>query len=157
MDFVIQQDIKKLVFDSNILQLFIEELIQDCEAWRRDRENDELTECAENLKRLESDVILLQADWNILIGPTHHGYSQYETVNGFQRAFESLDILFNDLKKMRAELNDSYIHHSEIESLEIDWARFKKMIAKLRQSLREVDVNLKKECTPLSFKEESYV
>jgi len=151
MDYFIRQDIQKLVSDSIELQMVIKEIVKDSEAWARNRESDDLVDFAENLKHLESDVILLQADWTSLMGETYQDVQyqeqdiQYQAIEGFQKAFESLDILFRDLKKMRSELNESNIRKGEIQTLEIDWARFKKMIETFRQSLCEMDVHVKKE------------
>ena len=92
MDFVIQQDIQQLVFDSNNRQMAIKELIKDSKAWARELENQDMARLAVNLKRLESDVILLQVDWITLIGQSHQEYSQYSTFEDFQRAFDSLVI-----------------------------------------------------------------
>jgi hypothetical protein len=153
MDFFIRQDIQRLVTDSNDLQMVIKELVRDSEAWARDRESQDLAEFAENLKQLECDVILLQADWVTIMGEIYQGCGQYDIFEGFQGAFDSLNTLFSDLKKMRAELNECNIRKGEIRALEIDWARFKKMVERFRQSLCEVDAHVKKGCASLPGKE----
>jgi hypothetical protein len=153
MDFFIRQDVQQLVSDSNNLKTIIKELAKDSEAWAMEQENQDLADFAKNLRRLECDMVLLQADWISLIGENYEDYSPYETFDGFQMAFDSLDILYSDLKKMRAELNECNIRKGEIRALEIDWARFRKIIERFRQSLCEVDVHVKKGCASLPYEE----
>ena len=61
----------------------------------------------------------------------------WQGVDSLHRAFASLDILFNDLKEVRTDLNDSYIRPGELKQLEIDWDRLKKMIGQIQKHLQD--------------------
>ena len=68
-------------------------------------------------------------------------------------AFATLNVLFEDLKQVRIQLNESYIHPAELRQLEIDWGRFKKTIKEIQEYLQYGEKSLKaRNVIPLSRK-----
>ena len=54
------------------------------------------------------------------------------------RAFSTVDIWFNDFKKVRLEINDVYyIRSSDLKQLEIDWGRFRKIVGSIGKDLQD--------------------
>ena len=51
-------------------------------------------------------------------------------------AFRGVNTLFEDLKKVSAELAGSYIHRGELDQLEIDWGRFSKTVGQIQKHLQ---------------------
>ena len=53
------------------------------------------------------------------------------------QAFKCLNILFEDLKTVRNEIDQSYVSQGELKQLEIDWARFRKTVQQIQEALRQ--------------------
>jgi hypothetical protein len=135
MNPAVEQDIRKLMVDTEDLKRALDMLEQDHAAWARTREEKDLLKIIEHLKALEFDVSMMMSDCFSL---TYHegagGLNQ-----DLDRAFGRLNVLFGDLKKIRAQLNSSYIHRGELRQLEIDWGRFRKTIGQIRKDLQDAE------------------
>jgi DNA repair exonuclease SbcCD ATPase subunit len=142
MDLVIQKDIRQLVHDAQEVRSELDMLEQDHEAWAREREENDLVEVLDHLKRLESDVSIMQADC-ISMGYRYRGNGNRYVIESLHRAFSTLDTLFNDLKKVRTEINEAYIRSTDLDQLEIDWGRFRKSVGQIEQHLRDGDKLMK--------------
>ena len=136
MDLVIRQDIRQLAHDAQEVQRGLDMLEQDHENWARERQQYDLTRLIKRVNRLESDVSMMQSDC-MSTGLIYHEDGTWQVVDSLHRTFVSLDILFNDLKQVRTDLNDSYIHPGELKQLEIDWDRLKKMIGQIQKHLQD--------------------
>ena len=152
MDLVIQRDIRQLLHDAQLVRRGLDMLEQDHEAWARDRQKNDLVVVLTQLKRLESDVSLMQADC-FSMGHRHRGNGNRDVLENLHQAFSTLDTLFNDLKKVRTEINESYIRSTDLNQLEIDWARFRKTIGQIEKHLQDGDKLMKVTNTPLSSKQ----
>jgi DNA repair exonuclease SbcCD ATPase subunit len=138
MDLVIRRDIRQLVHDAQEVRSELDMLEQDHEAWAREREENDLVEVIGYLKRLESDVSMMQADW-ISMGHRYRENGTRQVLESLHRAFSTLDTLFNDLKKVRTEINEAYIRSADLDQLEIDWSRFRKTVGQIEKHLRDGD------------------
>jgi len=134
MDLINRKDIRKLVLDARKVQERLDMLLQDHEARARERQENDLAEIVEDLKRLEADVSMLEADC-MSMGRICLKDGAWPLQDGLHCAFATLNTLFNDLKKMRSELNEAYIRSADIEQLEIDWNRFRKTIGQVEKQL----------------------
>ena len=142
MDLVIRQDIRQLVHDAQEVQRGLDMLEQDHDDWARERQQYDLTLLIKRVNRLESDVSMMQSDC-MSMGLRYQEDGTWQVVDSLHRAFATLDTLFNDLKQVRTDLNDSYIHPAELKQLEIDWDRLKKTIGQIQKHLQDSENFLK--------------
>jgi len=133
MEFVLQKDVSRLIDDTGRVKQGLDLLEKDHAAWVKEREYEDLVDILGGVKKLESDVSLVMSDCFSL--------SQVKRNNGikgdFHEAFKNLNILFEDLKMVREDLDKSYVDHGELEQLEIDWARFRKTVAQIQEDLEK--------------------
>jgi hypothetical protein len=142
MDLVIRQDIRQLVHDAQEVQRGLDILEQDHDDWARERQRYDLTRLIKRVNRLESDVSIMQSDC-MAMGLRYQEDGTWQVVDSLHRAFVTLNILFNDLKQVRTDLNDSYIHSAELKQLGIDWDRLKKTIGQIQKHLQDSENFLK--------------
>ena len=142
MDIVIRQDIRQLVHDAQGVQRGLDMLEQDHDDWARKRQQYDLTQLIKRVNRLVSDVSMMQSDC-MSMGLRYQEDGTWQAVDSLHRAFVTLNILFNDLKQVRTDLNDSYIHPAELKQLGIDWDRLKKTIGQIQKYLQDSE-NFKK-------------
>ncbi len=136
MDIVIRQDIRKLLHDAQEVRRGLDMLEQDHDDCARDRQQYDLTQLIKRVTRLESDVSMIQSDcMSMNLGYQEDG--TWHVVDSLHHAFAIIDILFNGLKQVRTDLNDSFIHPAELKQLEIDWDRFRKTVAQIRKYLQD--------------------
>jgi hypothetical protein len=151
MDLVIRRDIGQLVHDVQETQRGLDILEQDHDDWARERQRYDLTQLIKGVNRLESDVSMIQSDC-MSMRLRYQVDGPWQVGDSLHRAFTILDILFNDLKQVRTDLNDSYIHPEELKQLEIDWGRLKKTIGQIRKHLQDSENFLKLKGVLLSGK-----
>ncbi|RLB32392.1 MAG: hypothetical protein DRH12_19545, partial [Deltaproteobacteria bacterium] len=135
MDLVIRRDIRKLLHDTQEIQKGLDMLEQDHDDWARERQRYDLARVIKRVNRLESDVSMMQSDC-MSMGLIYHEDGIWQVVDSLHRTFASLDILFNDLKQVRTDLSDSYIHPGELKQLEVDWDRLNKTIGQIQKHLQ---------------------
>lgn len=86
----------------------------------------------EGIKSLEFDVSVLMGDCVSL--------NQMKRNNGIEgdlhQAFKGLNVLFEDLKTVRKEIDQSYTTQGELEQLKIEWARFRKTVEEIQEDLQ---------------------
>ena len=132
MHLVIRGDIQQLVLDTGKVRRELDVLEQDQKTWAREREENDLANVIDHLKELEFDVSIMQADC-VSIGYLQWEDGAWRILDSVHRAFATLDILFNDLKKMRTELKEAFIHSADVKQLEIDWGRFSKAVRQIER------------------------
>ena len=142
MDPMIRRDIRQLVHDAQEVQRGLDMLEQDHDDWARERQQYDLTRLIKRVNRLESDVSMMQSDC-MSMNLKYQEDGTWQIVDSLHRAFAILDTLFNDLKQVRTDLNDSYIHLAELKQLEIDWDRFRKTIGQIQKYLQDSENFLK--------------
>ena len=133
MNFVILGDMRQLVVDARKVQRELDMLAQDHKTWTKEREQNGLANLIDHLKKLEFDLSIIQADC-VSIGHIHQKDSAWQA--SLHRCFVILNNLFNDLKKMKREMNKAYIYSSDVKELEIDWGRFSKTVWQIESHLR---------------------
>lgn len=142
MDLVIRRDIRKLLHDAHEVQKGLDMLEQDHNDWARERQQYDLTQLIKRVNRLESDVSMMQSDC-MSMGIRYQEDDTWQVVDSLHHTFASLDNLFNDLKQVRTDLKDSYIHPGELNQLEVDWGRLKKTIGQIQKHLQDSENFLK--------------
>lgn len=135
MDLVVNQDIRKLVLGAQKVQKGLDMLEQDREAWAREREENDLAKVIEHLRRLECDVSMMQAHL-VSKGLRYQAEGKCHFLDPLHRTFSTLNVLFNDLKKVRTELNEAYICSGDLKKLEVDWSKFTNAIAQIQRYLQ---------------------
>jgi hypothetical protein len=149
MDLVIRRDIRQFVLDVRKIRRELDRLKQDQKAWARDRQQDDLSDVIDRVKRLEFDVSVIQADC-VSMGRIHREDGAQRVMDSLHRAFKTLNTLFNDLKNMRTELKEAYICSADVKQLEIDWSRFTKTVGQIERYLRDGDSLMNTESVLLS-------
>ena len=147
MDLVIRRDIRKLLHDAQEVQKGLDMLEQDHDDWARERQQYDLVRLIKRVNRLESDVSMMQSDC-MSMGLIYHEDGIWQVVDSLHRTFASLDILFNDLKQVRTDLSDSYIHPGELKQLEVDWDRLNKTIEQIQKHLQNSEDSFEPEVSP---------
>ena len=146
MDLIIQRDIEKLLADTENVKKTLIILEKDHSVWARKREEKDLAKLIERVKQSESDVSLMMSDCL--------SFGRYEgkkgVIEGIHHAYVCLNSLFQDLKKVREDLNEVYIRPDEIEQLEIDWCRFKKAVGQIQKHLEDEKPYRSDEYVPLT-------
>ena len=132
MNLLIRRDIQQLVLDTGKVRRELDVLEQDQKTWAREREKNDLASVIDHLKELEFDVSVMQADC-VSIGCLQREDGAWRIIDSLHRAFVTLNILFNDLKKMRTELKEAFIHSADVKQLEIDWGRFSKTVRQIER------------------------
>lgn len=132
MNLLIRRDIQQLVLDTREVRRELDMLEQDQKTWAREREENDLANVIGHLKKLEFDVSMMQADC-VSIGYLQREEGAWRIHDSLHRGFVTLNILFNDLKKMRTELNKAYIYSADVKKLEIDWGRFSKTVGQIEK------------------------
>jgi len=135
MDLRIRGDIRQMLCDAQKVKRGLEMLEQDHEVWARQRQQNDLKQLIKHVNRLEYDVSIMQSDC-ISMGLSYQEVGIRQVLRSLHRAFATLNILFTDLKKMKAELNKAYIHSSDLKKLEIDWGRSRKTIGQIQNYLQ---------------------
>jgi hypothetical protein len=132
MDFDLNQDIRKLMGDTEKFKQTLERLEQDQAVWSRKREEKDLKKIIGCVNRLKSDVSRMMSDCACL---SNQEESKVVEVD-LHHAFRGLNALFEDLKRVSAELAGSYIHRGELDQLEIDWGKFSKTVGQIQKHLQ---------------------
>jgi hypothetical protein len=135
MDLMIRRDIRQMLRDAQKVKKGLEMLEQDHEVWARQRQQYDLEQLIKFVNRLESDVSIMQSDC-ISMGLSYQEVGAWQVLRSLHHAFAVLNILFTDLKEVKAELNKTYIHSSELKQLKIDWGRFRKTIKQIQDYLQ---------------------
>ena len=133
MELVLKKDMEKLFGDTEKVKQGLEELEKDHAVWTIDREREDVADILEGIKGLEFDVNTLMSDCVSL--------NKMKRKNGIRsdlrQAFKGLDNLFEDLKTVRKEMDQSYVTQGELDQLEIDWARLRKTAEQIREYLQQ--------------------
>jgi len=133
MELVLKKDMEKLFGHTDKVKQGLAVLENDHAAWTGDREREDLMDILEGVKGLEFDVSTLMGDCVSL--------GQVKQNNGIKgdvhQAFKGLNLLFEDLKTVRKEIDQSYASQGKLEQLEIDWARFRKTVEQIQEDLQQ--------------------
>jgi len=146
VDLIMRRDIRQLALDAQKIQGYVDVLEQDQEAWARKREANDVTQLIEQAKQLEFNVRIIMSDCLSISCRD----SDKELIDDLHQAFACLNTLFNDLKQMRTDLNESYIRPGEIKQLGITSGKFSKTIAQVRMHLEDEQASCEsKQCAPI--------
>ncbi|MBW1889363.1 MAG: hypothetical protein JRI93_02390 [Deltaproteobacteria bacterium] len=132
MDLNLNQDIHKLMADTENFKQLLKKLEQDQAVWARKHEEKDLEKVINCVKRLEFDLSTTMSDCACL---AHQEESNVVGVD-LHHAFSGLNALFKDLKKVSADLSGSYIHRGDLDHMEIDWGRFSKTVGQIQKHLQ---------------------
>ncbi|MEJ2589359.1 MAG: hypothetical protein P8165_17620 [Deltaproteobacteria bacterium] len=133
MDPVWERDLKQVFGDTKALEHGFEVLEEDHAKWNSDGEQKDLMNILERAQRLESDVTILMSDcFRLAQKKSNNGIK-----NDLRNAFRGLDVLFEDLKTLRTDLDQSYAKSDALTQLEIDWARFRKTLRQIQRDLAQ--------------------
>lgn len=131
MDPVWERDLKQVFGDTKALEHGFEVLEEDHAKWNRDGEQKDLMNLLERAQQLESDVTILMSDcFRLAQTKSNNGIK-----NDLRNAFGGLDVLFEDLKALRTNLDQSYSKSNALAQLEIDWSRFRKTLRQIKKDL----------------------
>jgi hypothetical protein len=146
MNLVIQRDIEKLFADTENVKQTLIMFEKDHSVWARKREEKDLARLIERAKQLECDVCLMMSDC-LSFGRYDGGKG---VIEGMHHAYACLNSLFQDIKKVKGDLNGSYVHPDEIKQMEIDWCRFNKAVGQIQEHLEDEKPYISKEYVSLT-------
>ena len=127
MNPIIIRDSDRLKAHAERIQQGVKTLEQDCSAWDRKREEQDLVDLMEDLKGVQTGVNLMLTD--CICARSQCGEEATKVVfNDLCETLSCLDILFNVLKQARMQLDRAYIHSSILDRLELNYGRFRKHI-----------------------------
>lgn len=133
MEATMAEDVRRLMNDNDRLRLRLERLEQDHAAWALSREEKDIRELMDLLQQIEVDVNEMACDCFSL--------SSRKNGDGFEQvlhhAYVHLNILFEDVKKARMDLEQAYIQPKELRQMEIDWGKLRKTVGEIAHHLRE--------------------
>lgn len=127
MELLVPHDIQKLINDIEEVRQVLEMLHKDHALWARKEQEKDLSNFATYINQLEADISIIL---DKLVANSNKGDDgEAHVIKGMQKTFSYMSDLFHDVKKIREDLDRSYIREEELETLEIDWARFKKNVS----------------------------
>jgi hypothetical protein len=115
------------MMDADEIQKGLEMLVQNHTAWARERQQRDLMQLIEHVKRLELDLSTILSGC-IFLGRQYWKDHNLRLLEGLHRSCAVMNTLFQDLHKIRTALNEAKINPSDLRQLIIDWGRFKESV-----------------------------
>ena len=157
MNSILRQDIGQLLGDLQKVQGDLELLEKDHDAWCMKDEQKGLQDLCEHVGRLGGDVSILKGDC-VALGHAYRGADDFRHVlDSLRRAFVSLNALYNDLKELRRELEESCMFPGVLGQLQTDWVGFSKTVREIEKALRNGEDSVKGRNIVVSNEEGSIV
>lgn len=128
----LDKDLQQIVADIESIKQTLKKLEQDQAAWARMCEEEDLEKILKSVQKLESDVSMMMSDCACLADREQNK----AIVKDIQNACKGLNDLFEDLKAVRVKLSDSFIHRDDLNQVEIDLARFRKIVGQIEEHLQ---------------------
>ena len=135
MDSILRSDIRQLMFDAEKVQKNLEILERDDAAWARKPQRGDLTQLIEDVKRLEFDLSTILTDC-LSLGRQYWKEHKLAVVDSLHQSFDTMNTLFNDLKKLGMAQSEPHINPSDLQQLVIDWGRFEKSIYQIQKAMQ---------------------
>ncbi len=133
MEPVLKRDVERLLNDTERVEQGLEVLEKDHAVWAGDREREDVLGILEGVKGLEYDVSTLMGD---CVSSTK--VRQRNVIMGdFNQAFKGLNVLFEDFKTVRKQIDQSYTSQRRLEQTEIDWSRFRKTVEQIQKDIQQ--------------------
>ena len=126
-----KSDLLGLLEDNLKIWEQLESLERDTGAWDRRREMNDLESITALIRKLEADISQTMSDFTSLTG-------DQPFPEEFHHAFSIMSDLFGDLKRMKEELEQSYLQPGELHRLEINWAKLEKTFEALKRQINIV-------------------
>ncbi len=124
---ILQRDIKQLMMDAAQIQKGLEMLIYNHTAWARERQQMDLMQLIEHVKRLELDLSTILSGC-LFLGRQYWKDHNLRLIECLHRSCDIMNSLFQDLNKIRTAIREGRINPSDLRQLIIDWGRFKESI-----------------------------
>ena len=129
MNAIVQHDIQKLMDDIGKIRHILGMLEEHRALWARTQEERDVRLFIGCINKIEVDISITVNNF-IINNKSGNGKEAY-VMDGMHQAFSSMDNLFHDSKKVKNNLQRSFIREDQLEALEIDLARFRKNIIQL--------------------------
>lgn len=129
MNAIVQHDVQKLKNHIGEVRLVLEMLKNHRALWSRRKEEKDISLFIDCISKIEVDITITVNSF--MVNNKNSKGSEAHVMEGMQQAFSCVNDLFLDIKNVRKDLNRSFIRQDELETLEIDLARFRKNILQL--------------------------
>ena len=129
MNSIVQHNVQKLQNDIGEVRLVLEMLEDHRALWERRREEIDVSHFIDCISKIEVDISLTVN--NFMLNNKEGGKDEPYILEGMRQAFSHVNDLFQDIKNVSKDLYMSFIKQDELETLEIDLARFRKDIIQL--------------------------
>ena len=135
MNSIAHSDIRRLMDDIGEVKHVLGMLENDRASWARNHEEIDISNLIDCMNRIEIDMNISM--YNSISSQEQDQKNNNNFIEGIRHTFSYVNDLFCDIKKIRKDLNRSYIKPGELENLKVDWARFSKNIMPLLNSVEE--------------------
>lgn len=132
---ILRRDMGQLMMDAEEIQKTLEMLAHDHTAWARERQQSDLMQLIEHVKRLGFDLSTTLSDC-VFLGRQYWKDHNLQVIESLHRSYAIMNSLFQDLKKVKTALSEGYINPSDLRQLIIDWGRFKKSIYQTQECMQ---------------------
>jgi hypothetical protein len=129
MNAIVQHDVQKLMDDVGEIRQILGMLEEHRSSWVRTQEERDVSLFIGCINKIEADISITVN--NFIIHNKKGDRGEAHVIEGMHQAFSSVDSLFHDCKKVRNDLERSFIREDQLKALEIDLARFRKNIIQL--------------------------
>ena len=128
MDKLTDRDyVERLEGDIENLRWRLGKLKEDHAAWERTLEEDDLESIKASLIQMEYDLDLMFTNCFALLARDHDSVTQAYV----HHLYETLNSLFEDVKRARDNLEKAFIPRGDLEQMEIDCSRLEKTTGKI--------------------------
>lgn len=132
---ILQRDIKQLMMDAAQIQKGLEMLIYNHTAWARERQQMDLMQLIEHVKRLELDLSTILSGC-VFLGRQYWKDHNLRLIESLHRSCDIMNNLFQDFNSIRTALNEGRINHSHLRQLIIDWGRLRESIYETQEWMK---------------------
>jgi hypothetical protein len=122
------------MMDADEIQKGLEMLVRNHTAWARERQQMDLMQLIEHVKRLELDISTILSGC-VFLGRQYWKDHNLRLIESLHRSCAIMNSLFQDINKVRTALNEAKINPSDLRQLIIDWGQFKESIYQTQECM----------------------
>lgn len=132
---ILRRDIKQLMMDADEIQKGLEMLVRNHTAWARERQQMDLMQLIEHVKRLELDLSTILSGC-VFLGRQYWKDQNLRLIESLHLSYAIMNSLFQHLDKVRIALREGHINPSDLRQLILDWGRFRESIYQARECMQ---------------------
>jgi hypothetical protein len=123
------------MMDADEIQKGLEMLVRNHTAWARKRQQMDLMQLIEHVKRLELDISTILSGC-VFLGRQYWKDHNLRLIESLHVSCDVMNSLFRDLDKVKTALREGYINPSDLRQLILDWSRFRESIYQAQECMQ---------------------